>query len=85
MKIWKIKLTDTSDVTAFAAKEFERLIKKADAEARVVLSDDGELEIGLRADFTHPAVKDAGGRKVAGIPAPPHRVYPFGYNPAASC
>ena len=59
MKIWKIKLTDTSDATAFAAKEFERLIKKADAEARVVIADDGELEIGLRADFTHPAVKDA--------------------------
>ena len=58
MKIWKIKLTDTSDTTAFAAKEFERLIRKADSDARVIIADDGELKLGLCKNFLHPAVKD---------------------------
>lgn len=58
MRTWTVTRTDLSEVTRFAAEEFARLIKKADPEATVSESENGELKIGLCDNFSIPKVSD---------------------------
>ena len=58
--IWKLRLTDGSTATAFAAEEFKRLMARLDPLSSVedAVDDSDALAIGLDGPLAAPQVAD---------------------------